>query len=674
MTDETIGVPAPEAENVTNESTERADILTSVRRRKPSFVQKLNSRTAALYGVLSRTLAGRWLTSYRRGGGALFSGRPEAGAGVFRPLPPRRERVAAAMEHSRLLAAFRVLFTFMADSPALLYGLFFIVYGVIGIIIEAVGPFVWYGVTMDWERLLRFAVVGIGLSPLAFTKKSIAGVFGASALGRGLVSGFLGIPEDRLHREDPEIHAYQLYIVGLAAALCGAATIWIPPLLIPLCIGGLGFAGLILTYPETGVILSSLLLPVMWVWERGVNVTVGLLLLSWVGYGIQALSLHRTFHLGRLDGAVGVVGLILLLCTLCGAGEKRTGLVCVVLLSDYVLTVNLMNSHAHVRRCLSGALLSLLPVLLFGAARRIPGDFLRWAEGNWLGSILSDNVGRLSAFLGTVSVGVLPLLLVLLFPWLIAGLCNSRRPLSAAFWLLTAGLAGLTLADLGSVPHFVCAAVCLLVFFLLFSHKTVGVCLFALPIATGGVIAARLLMPGLMSGSWLSRLRDNVSLRLTGRVRLWQDVWQMIRVRPAGVGLGRDAFAAALASINPAAPTVDRAESALLDLVAALGWPGLCAVAVLVFLFWQKGITCLSVCRASADRAWIAAGLTTACAVGLYGLLNSLCMELPLFFTLTVLLGLCSAHQTIVFDEQNVLMAPVPGSALSEDRLIGRRV
>ena len=662
MTDHSAVETAPQAD-AQPAVDPKEDILAAVRRRRPPFTQKLNSRTAALYALLSRTLLGRWLTSYRRGGSALLSGRPETGTGSFRPLSPRRERVAAAMEHSRLLAAFRALFTSMADAPSALYGLFFIVYGVIGIIIETVGPFVWYDVTMDWGRLLRFAVITIGLSPLLFTKKSIAGVFGASVLGRGLVCGFLGIPEERLRREDPEIHAYRLYIVGILAALCAAATIWIPPLLIPLCLLGLGCAGLILTYPEIGVILSSLLLPVMWVWEEGTDAAVVLLILTWIGYGIHAMSLHRAFHIGRLDGAVAVVGLILLLSTLCGTGDVRTGLVLIVLLSDYVLTVNLMNSRAHVRRCLAGVLLSLLPALLFGAARRIPGDFLLWAEGNWLGVILSENVAQLSAFLGTVPAGVFSILLMLLFPWLLAGLSGSRRPLTAAFWLTASGLVILTLVDLGSPSQLVCIGVCLLVFCLLYSHKTVGVCLFALPVVTGAGIAAYRLLP---LSAWLSYVKDMIDLRLCGCLRVWQDVWPMIEARPAGVGIGREAFAAALAVINPTAPTVDRAESVLLDLLAALGWPGLCAAAVMVFLFWQKGISCLSVCRAPSDRAWIAAGLTTAAAVGLYGLTHSIGMDVPLFFTLTVLLGLCSAHETVVFDEQNVLMAPLPGITMSD--------
>ena len=72
MTDHSAVETAPQAD-APPAVDPKEDILAAVRRRRPPFTQKLNSRTAALYALLSRTLLGRWLTSYRRGGSALLA-------------------------------------------------------------------------------------------------------------------------------------------------------------------------------------------------------------------------------------------------------------------------------------------------------------------------------------------------------------------------------------------------------------------------------------------------------------------------------------------------------------------------------------------------------------------------------------------------------------------------
>ena len=645
---------------------QKDEIRAAVRRDRPSFGRRLDGRTASLYGALSHTLLGRWLTSYKRGGTALFSGRPEAGADTFRPLSPARSRAADAMERSLLLKAFRALFSVMGDCPALVYGLFFVIYGILGIIIQLIGPFVLPGITMEWDRLILFVFIAVGLSPLLFSRKSIAGVFGAGALGRLLAARLLGIPKDRLDRENPEIRPASLYIMAALAVLSAGATIWIHPLIIPLIICGVGFTGMVLTYPETGVVLASLMLPVMWVWDTGKWIAAGLILLTWVGYGVHVLSLHRTFRLGRLDGAAVVLGLVLLIHGLAEPGSRMTCLLWVVLLSGYVLAVNLMNTRAAIRRCLTGVVLSLVAVLLLGAAMQIPGDFFLWMETHWLGAMLSDRLAVFAAALQALPSEPFFLLMTLLFPWLCAFLFNSRRPLTAVLWTAAAGLGILTLVVYGTPAELVTVCVCFLLFCLFFSHRTVTVGLFVVPLAAvGGVVVCRFLPVR----TWLTPWRDRLLDRLSDLVRLWRDAWSMIVRRPAGVGPGREAFAAAFSTLVPAAPAADAAQNVFLDLLAAFGWPGLVSVCVLSFLFWQKGLSCLSVCRDHKDRAWIAAGLATAAGLGLYGLTHSLYIDTPLFFTLAVLLGLCSAHQSIVFDEQNVLMTPTADSAAAEERL-----
>ncbi len=85
--------------------------------------------SAGLYRLVSRSWLGRCLTGYRREPTALLSG--ETRARGMHAMSDRRCRVVRAAEGSRVLAVARRLVHLLADCPARLYGLFFLLYGIV---------------------------------------------------------------------------------------------------------------------------------------------------------------------------------------------------------------------------------------------------------------------------------------------------------------------------------------------------------------------------------------------------------------------------------------------------------------------------------------------------------------------------------------------------------------
>ena len=108
--------------------------------------------SAGLYRLVSRSWLGRCLTGYRREPTALLSG--ETRARGMHAMSDRRCRVVRAAEGSRVLAVARRLVHLLADCPARLYGLFFLLYGIVCCLIRLLQPFLIAGRSLDLRGIV----------------------------------------------------------------------------------------------------------------------------------------------------------------------------------------------------------------------------------------------------------------------------------------------------------------------------------------------------------------------------------------------------------------------------------------------------------------------------------------------------------------------------------------
>ena len=99
------------------------------------------------------------------------------------------------------------------------------------------------------------------------------------------------------------------------------------------------------------------------------------------------------------------------------------------------------------------------------------------------------------------------------------------------------------------------------------------------------------------------------------------------------------------------------------------GWVGLILFAIVLFLYAQKSMTCLRHTAATKDRAVILGGLTSLVGALIFGTVRSFITAPRVFFTLLLVVAICSAYENIVFDESDVLCADGVGSPVGEDRI-----
>lgn len=640
-------------------------------KRRRYLWDNLNRGTARLYALVARSFLGRLMTGYRKADEALAKGRRYPGRNRCTPMSPARLRLLTAVESGKLFSGLRALFHALFCLPMALYGLFLLLYGLLGVALYFVMPLAYPAAAPDLEHLLLSAVVAVVAIPAVLTKKTLAETLVTGRVSRFILIRLLGFPEDRMETYRVKMPASLPYATVLLAIAAAGGALFLHPLLIPALILAVGAVGLIFTYPEAGVVVSTLLLPVIWLNRNALYILCALILLTWLSYGVKLLFLHRTIRFGLLDTVVLLFGGLILLAGFTGVSVTPDSVVrsimLTVCLSDYFLIVNLMTTRAYIRRCLWGVGISVAVVTLLAYLRMIPVEGLAWLEGSRAGNAIVAGTENAVERLSGLWVEHSELYLVVVFPWLYAYLCHTKRLLRRVAGLAFVGLDLVLILMTDSVSALFSVILVTVMFFLLLSHKGLSAGLIFLPAVGAGVGWITYLYPVSDSvQTILSRSRHFKEL-------LADSLWQMVLDHPAGVGVGEAAFTAVYpAYAAPDLGAVTDSGSLCFELLIAYGWPGLILFSALLFLFAQKSVTCLGHTADARDRAMILGGVTSLAGALIFGTVRSFITSPRVFFTLMLVISLCSAYENVLFDESDVLTARRSGSPTAEDRIFLR--
>lgn len=640
----------------------------------------LNRGTARLYRCIAHSWLGRLMTGYRKADAATVKGQHYLGRHQCTPVRPSRRRVVEVMEHSLGLEALRGLFSVLLSCPTFYYGLLFLLAGLASAVYRFAGALDGRDIlSLSYATLasLAFRMVLPGAMallavPLLLSKKPIAETLGNSWFFRLILVHFLGIPRDRFTATGPEpgrkLWLLALPIVTVLAGLSVFCPLWV----LPCVLASLGLVGLLFAYPETGVVLSTVLLPAVWMDRRAIILPVTVILLTWCSYGCKLLFLHRTFRLGLLDRLVLLAAALVLLygCTgACVTAEAVWQSVFLfICISDYFLIVNLMTTRAYIRRCLLGVSLSIALVTLLSYLRLVPVDQLGWLGGSRAGDAILGAVEDAFARLSEVWVEHSELFLVLIFPWIYAFLLHTNRLFGKILGMTTVALDLMLIVMTDSVSALFCVLAVTVLFFLLSSHRWLSAATVALPALGCCALWITYLYP------LSDKLQTVLSRSRLYKSQLADSLWQMVLDHPAGIGVGEDAFT----EVYPlyAAPdlgAVTDSGSLFFEILLSYGWIGLLILAAVVFFFLQKSMTCLSYTFIKQDRAMVLGGVTGMVGMLIFGSVRSFITSPRVMFTVMLVVALCSAYENVLFDEYDVQSATWEGSPLEENRLYRRR-
>lgn len=644
-------------------------------RRGSIIWRKLTDLTRRLYRAVGACHLGRWLTAYRRADAMLHHGRRQTLRDDCRPMSPARLRVLEAVREGKLLRGIGGLFSLLADAPASFYGLFLLFYSILNVLVYFAGPMVFSFLSFEVSRLFLCGVLfAIGL-PLLFSGQPISQLLLTGRLTRWFFSGLLGLPNEQPRSAETKgrrtFRLLSPYLAFLLALGCAVAAAWIHPLLIPGIFLGVSLAGMILAVPESGVVLSTVTLPLLFWNVDAVVVTAAIVTVTWAAYGIKLLFMHRTFRLNLIDVAVLLFAASLGLAGMTGgyvtSRSVWTGLLYFVLYSLYLLITNLMTERSQLRRCLVGPLLSLVAVLIMTGVTFLPEHLWQWLEGSHGGNLLKSGLEGALAFFADAASPAYVCLLVIAIPCLFGLLLQRKKRLrhyamTGALLLLSFGCLYL----LHAASAMLTALGCLLLFLLLYSHRTLAAGILTVPWLTcGAVWASTYFAPQIKALA--TRWAEGQAVRES----LWQGAWRTVCEHPAGIGLGDLAFSSVYpmyAEIGYAGVT--EIPSLYLTIMLDMGIPGLLVFLFMAFLLIQKTLTCLKVCESTNDTVRILGGLTAWIGLLIYGLVSNTLANPAVMMTVIVVLSVCNAFQNVVFDRWDMVVAGMSRENNSTDCMV----
>lgn len=640
-------------------------------RRRSILWDGLNRGTAWLYAVIKASLLGRIFTGYREMDRRLLGGAHAAGRHRFVPMSPARLRVVALLERSWPFRLLRWIFHTLFTCPTAFYGMLGISYGLFSTLIYFIAPLIHDSLARERGYLIASVIIAVLSLPLVMTKKTLAGTLGSSALCRLIFIRFLGIPQDHLQVSTYKAEPIEFYLVGYVGLLAAVVGLFLPTLAIPLTLLVIGFVGMILAFPETGVVLFTFLLPAVWLNNRFLLAAELLILLTWLSYGVKLLYLHRTMRFFLLDKVMLALGVVILLSGITGAGglteTLRLSVSLFICLSSYFLIVNLMNTRPYIRSCLLGVALSVGVVTGLAYLRLVPADGLSWLAGSRAGDAIVESFEIAMEKLSGLWVEHSELYLVLVFPWLYAFFLHTKRLFHKIIGVLFLALNLFLIVSTHSVSSLACVVCVTILFCLLLGHRSLSVGIVSLPLLGCGVYWLTYLYPV------TEALRTILSRSRLYKSQLSDSLWQMVWDHPFGIGPGESAFASVYpAYAAPDLGAVSGPGNLFFEVLLGFGWLGLLVFVAALFFFLQKSLTSLGYAVVSKDRTMILGGVTSVVGLLVFGSVRDFITSPRVFFTVLLVVALCSAYEDILFEEhdaQAVAWAEMPNGT---DRLYRR--
>ena len=637
--------------------------------------RKLTGFTHGLYHAIGQSFLGKSLTAYRSVDTELHHDRRRTLREDCRPMSPARLAMTEAVRESVLMRFFSALFARMAQSAVSYFGLFCLLYSIAGALTHVAEAVLLASVTLQISRLVWFACIVLITLPLLLSKKSALQLLVTGKFTQWFFLRLLGLPVDQMerygvHETERKKNGFFLFSGILLALLAGAATIWVHPVWIPLVICLIYLSGLIIAFPEAGVVLSVSLLPLLWWTEQACFITAITILLTWLGYGVKLLFLHRTLRFNLLDVIVLIFAVTVFLAGLTGhyvtALSVLEGVLLLLHLSLYFLITNLMHTRERLRRCLFGPVLTLGLVMAVSLISALSHELLLWMQGSLGGDILARDYATLHTFFTGMLYNMNACVLLMAVPCLCATLFRKKTAFGYVVNLFLIALCFVCLYFMGARTAMVIAFVCILLFFLCLSPRCMAAGILSLPVlACGGVWFYTFFRERIHTS--LGELVQNQTYRQS----IWQGVWKAFCENPAGIGLGNHAFT----SVYPlyaetGAAAVTDAKSLYLSILIKVGLPGLLIFLAMAFVFVQKTFTCIKVSENRTDTALILGGMLSLLGLLGYGLIFSDPASLQIVYLAFIMMGISSAHQNMIFAEWDKMTVSMTCGDQSTDIMI----
>lgn len=609
-----------------------------------------------IYTILCNSLPARLLTSYEtkelRWSGlcAFLFGTPDT---KFRKkLHLIRLSMARLLENSKLLRMADRLVRFLIHCPLNVYGIFFLIYGAIG----AAMYFIADRLSVNYAGDIGWGIAGIIIAvcalPLLCSGKSLyRAAFGSRIIGK-ILRSYLGLEQTSQGQDKKERGGMvMMYLALLLGVAMGVLTFFYHPATIPFLFVLSAVVLLVLYIPEAGVLLAVSTIWLWWMTGQPALCAVSISFVTLLSFISKLIRGKRVIHIRLVDATVLLLGGIFAIHGIVSQGGMTSlfyGIGYTMLIAMYFPTVNLIRSREWLDRCykllaFSGAVLSLISVL---PITRIL-NFLDMMFVRVDLTMFDDLFVRYDAYFGqgTLIGGLLLLLLPIMLSRFV-----GKRSVTGFFWKMLWFVVGCI--SVVTCMHFgvwVGLGVALLLFFLMYSYKSLSVAIF-------------LGFPGACAVVWYSEIDSFLNLRSmetvqalidvgisyihgeAQRLAIWGSALSMIKDYALGVGLGEHAVHAVFPQYAASGMEgITDFQNAYIQLAAECGLLAIVVLVAVLLLFTMSVLTYLKWGSNSVTKVRVVAGFAGVAAVLVLGMFCNIWGNADLFMLLWVVISLSLA-------------------------------
>ena len=496
-----------------------------------------------------------------------------------------KQSIARECEQSRVLGFLSGIMHGLGSVSMRVYGAFFIFFGTVSALMS------FYRMTRlpeDERTLLPYVVAGAMLACgflMLFSGKSFIHKATQSRALSFLMFSVIGVRQASL--DFPVVGTGRATLAILLGIAAGLSSCVVDPLLILLMMAVVLVLYVILILPENGVMLSLIglcFLPTM--------VLVELVSYTFVCYLFKVWRGKRTFRFNAMDCAVFVFFIFMLgggISSVGGGASIQPALVYLCFMLGYFLTVNLIRSDAWLKRCLCSVSSGVFAVAGYGLYQNFFGE----QDTTWQDTEMFEDIsGRVvSTF---ENPNVLGEYLIMVIPLMLAAFIIAKSRAGRLGYFLIFGMSCACLVYTWSRGAWLGIMLATLIFFLVYTKKTMALCLAALFL----IPFLPLVLPETIMTRFTS-IGDLADSSTSYRVSIWVASMKIIESFPlTGIGIGQGAFSRvypiySLSGIESA----PHSHNLFLQTAIEVGIPGLIVLLTVFFLFAQGSFSFFKKCK-----------------------------------------------------------------------------
>ena len=601
------------------------------------IIHSLTRFSSWIYALCLSGIFGTLMTSYDRVTQSLASSSMVKTIRAFfnnrgmRLIQKAKQSVARSYERSILLTKLRGISYQLLITNISTLGLFLFSFGFYIVTIQLLRQFAFHTNNVETSSALIGLIIMVVAIFMFFSKKNIAEAIYESVVLRTLLFDYLSLRIISVAKAAKTESRRGFNVAFVFGMLFGVISIFVDATTIVLVLAVIMLAGIVLSMPEAGVLLTFLCLP--FVTTKHLILMLGLILVSYV---LKLLCGRRVLRLSLIDYAVAV---FLFFTIFSGIITVDTSsfpkmMVFVIFMLGYFVVKNTISSPSLVRRCLYSLVTSSVLVSAYGLYQNFFGELSTvWQDV----TIFSEISGRVvSSF---ENPNVLGEYLILVFPVTLA-LMISAKSVNHRFAFFCAAV--LNVACLiftwsrGAWLGFIIATV---LFFLLSGKHFFTAGILLTPLAAFG-------LSFMGNTSVFRRFTTFGDSSTSYRLSIWRGTLDMLKdIWWYGIGIGEGAFRKVYpAYALPGIEAAPHSHNLYLQIITEGGIFALLSFVLFILIFMQCSFSFSRNAVSHANRS-ICVGLFAGIAAFLIqGLTDYVWYNYRIFLLFWLIAGLSVAH------------------------------